>query len=286
MRIFICRIVQFIFYFFDISFQGNYFSGYKIRKQFKEVSQKPLRILGNGSSLDLTMDYSNSNYDYLVVNRHILSDSYSVIKPKHYVLADPFFFTNQQGIEIINKINANTNWKMYLWVPHKYSAKQITKSFIDNNHIAIIEYNANNFDGYGKLSYLLYDNQLAMPKIQNVIVAAIMIGILSNYSSIELYGVEHDWLKWLYVGEDNRIYLKDSHFFDTTEVKPNAMKRLDGSFYSLYSIMNDYAAMFESYKIISDYLSIKHPQVQVVNMTPNSYIDAFPRAYSKQQNKS
>lgn len=68
---------------------GNFFS----RKRMKKVSSNHiLRVLGNGSSLNSVDFESEELVDYMVVNRHVLSENYIVVKPLYYVLADPHFF--------------------------------------------------------------------------------------------------------------------------------------------------------------------------------------------------
>ena len=37
----------------------------------------------------------------MVVNSHVLDESYSLLKPKYYVLADPSFFTSKEGYDIL-----------------------------------------------------------------------------------------------------------------------------------------------------------------------------------------
>ena len=66
----------------------NYFS----KKRIKGLSaNRKLRILGNGSSLN-NVNFDNEGLeDYMVVNRHVLSDNYVLVKPLYYVLADPLF---------------------------------------------------------------------------------------------------------------------------------------------------------------------------------------------------
>lgn len=62
-----------------------------------EAEIKRLIILGNGSSLnEVWVDLDFFSADYMVVNRHVLSDSYSKIRPRYYVLADSHFFVIQK----------------------------------------------------------------------------------------------------------------------------------------------------------------------------------------------
>lgn len=234
-----------------------------------------LKILGNGKSLtDVSLD-ENANVDYLVVNRHVLADNYSIIKPKYYVLADPHFFSHPEGLSILQKIYSITKWKMTIFIP--YGAEKSLKNY-SNNLIDVVFYNTTSYAENAPFSAYFYSHQLAMPCVQNVIVAAIMIGILKKYQRIELYGVEHDWLKNLYVGEDNLVYLLNSHFYDKNVQKPKPQKDIQHlDEYPLYRNIMDYARMFESYWEIKQYLKHTHSNIKVINKTKNSYIDAFER---------
>lgn len=254
----------------------NYFS----KRQFKHNTQKnELRILGNGNSLnheDLFKD--ERNVDYMVVNRHILSDSYVKIKPLYYVLADPFFFTNSSGIEILKLINDLTLWKMYLCINVSMHEKKKFKSLITNQHISLVFYNSSCFRGFMFMRNFLYSQQLAMPCVQNVLVASIMLGLQCQYRKIELYGVEHNWTQNLFVGEDNIVYLRNPHFFDKKNVEAQPIKDIQlTESYPLYLILSQYARMFQSYNEIAHYVQEKKIRTEIVNMCKGSFIDAFKR---------
>lgn len=254
---------------------------YNSMLQFKpSVDQsKILRILGNGKSLNNSVLTLNDDVDYMVVNRHVLSDSYSKIKPLYYVLADPFFFFNKDGLKVIKTINDSTKWKMNLCIPRigGKSRRRIEKLII-NKQIHLIWYNCTEYRGYSFVRYYMYRHQLAMPRVQNVLVASIMIGILKKYKNIELYGVEHSWTKNLYVGDDNLVYLYDPHFYDKNVVKPIPLQDSqykDG--YPLHRILMEYANMFKSYWLIKNYVISQRLPVNIINRTKGSFIDAFKR---------
>lgn len=252
----------------------------KKKKERLPISKTELRILGNGKSLNEQCFDESSNFDYFVVNRHVLCDNYSIIKPHYYALADPFFLNNPDGLDVISQIINKTSWEMYLFLPHYGSIKK-TKRWIEtsNCNIKVISYNPYDFRGYEKIAYFLYNHQLAMPKVQNVLVAAIMLGIYMGYAKIELYGVEHSWTKYLSVGDDNLVYLYNPHSYDKEMVKPRPFREIQHvKFYPMWLVLQNYMYMFKSYSIISDYIRKKHISTNIVNKTPHSFIDAFERA--------
>ena len=237
-----------------------------------------LRILGNGKSLNNTSINKADNVDYMVVNRHVLADNYLDIKPRYYVLADPHFFTHEEGLEVMRRIDNSTCWDMSVFIPFRRRKSVHWNKEFKNERISLKTYNAFFFFGYEKIAYFLYEKQLAMPMVQNVLVAAIMLGIQMNYDVIELYGVEHNWLKNIYVGEDNLVYLLNEHFYDKEKVSPLPQKTIQHKEeYPLYLNISHYARMFQSYWEIKNYLKRRNLNSRIINKTKDSYIDAFER---------
>lgn len=257
---------------------GNFFS----RKRIKKVSSNHrLRILGNGSSLNRVDFESEELVDYMVVNRHVLSENYIVVKPLYYVLADPHFFQHSEGLDILQKINEKTDWRMTLCVPYSREIKQKVLVTITNSNINLLYYNTTSLLCESKCAkYLCYKWQLAMPVVQNVLVASIMLGILFKYSNIELYGVEHTWTKYLFVDKDNVVYLENPHFFDEEKVTAKPVKEIQHTEeYPFYLILKNYARMFESYWEIKEYIRNCHIQCRIINKTKDSFIDAFVKEF-------
>lgn len=259
----------------NIILRSDYFSKRKIETPGKG---RVLRILGNGKSLNNVNLGNNDKIDYMVVNRHVLAENYKSLKPLYYVLADPHFFNHEEGISVMHKICEQTNWNMTMFVPFTRRSCFYRKIDCKNPKISIKTYNFLSFLGYERIAYALYDLQLAMPVVQNVIVAAIMLGLQMKYDAIELYGVEHNWLNNLYVGEDNLVYLRNEHFYDKKEVNPKPQKEIQHlDEYPLYLNITHYARMFQSYWEIKKYVSHKTIHTRIVNKTKNSFIDAFER---------
>jgi len=251
------------------------------KKQYEKVEKdKILAILGNGKSLGENIFNRDSNVDYMVVNRHVLDESYEQIKPLYYVMADPFFFRHEDGKKILRLINEKTSWKMTFFSPYDKSMVHVLKDLFTNGNITVKFYNGREFRGHIRIAYWLYEHCLCMPRVQNVLVASIMLGLYFDYQRIELYGVEHDWLKNLYVGDDNLVYLLNKHFYDKKEVLPKPQKDIQKRReYPLGDNLMDYAMMFKSYWQIKKYVERKGLKNKIVNKTRGSYIDAFERDF-------
>lgn len=243
-------------------------------KGIKTVNK--IRILGNGESLRDKLNSFNDSYDYFVVNRHVLSSSYTVIKPRYYVIADPLFFENKDEFHIIELIKELTTWNMYLFIPNTKNNKHL-KNYFAGTNITLILYNGHPFKGYECLEHKFYDWDLSMPRVQNVIVAATFISLKMGYKEIELHGVEHSWTKYLTVNENNEVCLYNPHFFDKQSVRVKTFREIhhatDG--WRMHEVLRAYAQMFESYWTIENYSNTI--DAKIVNKTKDSFIDAFTK---------
>lgn len=236
-------------------------------------NKETLRVLGNGSSLKNSLLLFDDKTDYMVVNSHVLDESYSLLKPKYYVLADPSFFTSKEGYDILKAIANKTKWNMMLFVPDQHVKKCGYLQKIKSNYINIIHYNGYEYYGPESKRQYCYDCNLAMPSVENVMVASLYIAIYLGYKTVELYGVEHSWTKSLYVNDHNQVCLHDDHFYDKEKISDRIFTKSDGSYFKTHEILKMYSRMFESYWEIKEIANRKG--VEIVNYTPHSFIDAF-----------
>lgn len=235
-----------------------------------------LRICGNGLSLNKNKFKQESDIDYMVVNKCVLSEEYCKLKPRYYILADPYFFINETGFDILKAINTKTFWELYLCIPYDKKVKKIATKYITNERIHLQYYNVCRFKGLNKITYYMYENQLAMPIVQNVMVACIMLGLHMKFSLIELYGVDHTWTKYLSVHDDNLVYLEDPHFYDKEKVTEQIFT-INNKPCPFHLALQLHARMFQSYWEIKNYIQMKNLPVRIVNKTKGSFIDAFDR---------
>lgn len=236
-----------------------------------------LRILGNGQSLSDILDDMNNqdHHEYMVVNRHVLSDSYATIKPKFYTIADSHFYQHEEGLSVMSMINDITQWQMHLFIPYEPSAQKAVKKIISNPKIHIHFYNSGTYRGFPCIQKWLYNRNLSMPTSQNVLVAALYLSLHLGFSDIELYGVEHSWTRNLSVNEHNEVCLENPHFFDKSAGKTKTWKEIQHEEAHMHDVLRMYAQMFESYWDIAQ-IALQRNAV-IVNKTKGSFIDAFPK---------
>lgn len=237
--------------------------------------KKSLRILGNGDSLKSVVDSMTQDCDYMVMNSHVLHPSYFELKPRYYVLADPAFFHSRKsydGTEILKRILDKTTWLLTLFVPWEHAHDVNLQS---SKWVAIQYVNQSAYHGPEQNREYVYEHNLAMPEVNNVLASAIYTGIFMGYKYIELYGVEHSWTRDLYVNKNNHCCIKDSHFFDADEVEPHVIVDGKGQPMKFHEVLRMYADYFPAYWELRE-LADKHG-CKIINYAPNSFIDAFER---------
>jgi hypothetical protein len=269
--------IKFFFQTFEFILKTILFSNFKSKKELLTISNRKqnskIRILGNGNSLKKG-GFIDRNYDYMVLNDYFLSESYYEVKPLYYLVADPYYFYTEEGINKIKEITLITNWKMYLFISYIKGKKSFFKK-METDCVKICLYNSSSFESFRNIKHLFFDKMLAMPIVQNVLVGGIMVSIWLDYKTIELYGVEHSWLGLLSVDNDNNVLILDKHFYDKEDVSKTVFKGVDGKPWKLHEVLYAFARMFESYWEINDY--IKGKNINIINKSPDSFIDAFKK---------
>ena len=161
--------------------------------------------MGNGPSLAQTIaDHHEQLMENptMAVNFAANTEEFFKLKPRYYILADPHFFESDH--ENVVKLRQNlmrVDWEMTLFIP--------VKARIDlegaNKSLKIERYNPVGIEGYGWFERMVYDNGRGMPRPRNVLIPAIMIGILIGYKEIIITGADHSWTSTLSVDSSNRV---------------------------------------------------------------------------------
>ena len=234
-----------------------------------------LRICGNGNSL-AEMD-SNNSYDYLVVNFCVKSELFFTIKPRYYVVIDEVPFNDEKFFNsMLVPISEQVTWEMFFFTREKFRNDKLEKLFQKNKNIHLVYWNCYPVQDLSENNrFYCYDHNLGIPCVENVMVAAIYLGIMLKYPTIELYGVNHDWTKYLFVDKDNFVRMYDRHFYETSQPTSIVFEYEPGVPIKMYQIMEMFAHIFKAYTDLQQ-LAIKH-NVSVINHTKESFIDAFKR---------
>jgi hypothetical protein len=244
-------------------------------------------ILGNGPSLKNFIKNGKeflANKDLFVVNFFWKSEYYEVLKPKYYMIISTNYWSNgkvdynEQGRkETFKNIAEKTTWDMTLFVPSIAKKTKDWRKELDlNRKIRVVYLNITPVEGFQNLSFLWFKRNMGMPRPHNVLIPCIKTSIELNYSKIFLLGADHSWLKELFVAENNEVYLTQKHFYDELSAKPEVMYQgVTNKKRNLAQVLMKFVYSFNSYYILNEYA--KKTNVEVLNATKGSYIDAFKR---------
>ncbi|MGN0213215.1 MAG: hypothetical protein ACI4AH_00200 [Muribaculaceae bacterium] len=237
-------------------------------------------ILGNGPSLNETIANSSDflmQHHRLAVNFAANAPAFTSLQPTHYVLADPHFFhaINEPNVAKLWLALSQVDWAMNLFVPTNVSLPPDVAGIIAGNDcLRLYRYNLTPVEGAEWLENWAFKHLLGMPRPRNVLIPSIMIAIACGYRTIYIAGADHSWTRTLSVDDDNNVVSIQPHFYkdDETEVKRVNTEYMQ---YPLHQILHSFYVAFRSYHTIARYAS--HLSIDIFNITPGSFIDAFPR---------
>lgn len=245
------------------------------------VKSERLIVMGNGPSLRQTMA---DNADLLrhsktlAVNFAANTPEFSDLKPAIYVLADPHFFkTETDGksadpnvVKLWDQLTA-VDWPMTLYVP---CGIKIPVFIEKNTDISVKRFNMTPGEGLASPIHWLYRKGLAMPRPRNVLIASIMVALRDGYRDIAIVGADHTWSRDLKVDDLNHVVSVQKHFYeDSKKEEERVYQEYTG--YHLHDILDSLRIAFRSYHQIVAYAD--KIGAHIVNCTPGSFIDAFPR---------
>ncbi len=245
----------------------------------KRQDSDELVILGNGPSLRHTIDSQLAEVmsrKRLAVNFAANAPEFSILKPDFYVLADGHFFTgagSDPNVERLMKSLSATSWPMTIFVPCRMK-KKLHAILRGNTNISVKGFNLTPAEGTACITHILYAAGLAMPRPRNVLIPSIMIGMRLGFNRIWLCGADHTWSRTLGVDDDNMVISVQPHFYKDTA---SEQKRVNSEYagYHLHHILRSLYIAFRSYHMIAAYAATEN--VEILNATPGSMIDAFPR---------
>ncbi|MCM1377955.1 MAG: hypothetical protein NC186_05860 [Prevotella sp.] len=256
--------------------------------KFTEKPESPERnsivILGNGPSLRHTIDNDSEwlrLHSLMAVNFAANTTDYFTLRPDFYILADPHFFVGYQRDDNVKKLWENlcaTSWEMTLYIPvgQRCNLKKLTETgaFTLPANITVRRFNLTPADGSSGILHALFDRGLAMPRPRNVLIPAIMTAIRAGFKEIYLAGADHSWTKTLWVDEDNRVVSVQPHFYKDSDKE---LKRVRNDYEGLRicDVLGSMTTAFRSYHDIRSYADKRN--IKIINATPGSFIDAFPR---------
>ena len=244
-----------------------------------EGKNKEIAILGNGptlrGSIDKDLDFLLER-DLMAVNFAALAPDFYKLRPKYYVLADGHFFDSLDTDNNVRKLweaFGNVSWEMTLLVPTKF--RHLVKALLLHTRGLKVRYfNLTPIEGFRWIKYWMFKSGLGMPRPRNVMIPAIMEALRLGYRKIYLFGADHTWTKTLDVDEENFVVSIQPHFYKDNEEEHKRVRETYKDL-KLHDVLGSMVVAFRSYWEIADYA--KKKGVEILNATPGSMIDAFPR---------
>lgn len=239
---------------------------------------RPLVILGNGPSLRVNLE-NDLDYlrqaDTLAVNFAANSPEFNEIRPKYYLLADPHFFDNAATDVNVGRLVASLNaidFPMTLFIPSQARGKA---SMFHNPNLSVAFFSFVAVEGFQWFEDMMFDSRRGMPRPRNVLIPSIMTGIWLGYKRIYLLGADHSWLKTLGVNDRNEVVSVQPHFYKEDDREQERVKE-EYVRHPLHEVLESMMIAFRSYHRIQRYAVARG--VEILNATPGSMIDAFPRS--------
>lgn len=235
-------------------------------------------ILGNGPSLRDTIDNHwewLKNKPKMAVNFAANAPEFTRLRPARYVLADPHFFDGGTLDPNVKRLWQNlraVDWDMTLHVPAD-RMRQVRK-VTEGTRIRLEPFNLTPLEGHTFVTHPLMRLGLGMPRPRNVMITAIMAAIGAGIQTIYLAGADHSWSRTLSVDDKNRVLSVQPHFYEDNEDELDRVAE-EYAGYHLHDILNSLTVAFRSYHQIAAYAASLG--VEIINVTPGSMIDAFPR---------
>lgn len=240
-----------------------------------------LIVMGNGPSLRQTLDQSPdllASGDLLAVNFAANTDEFFRLQPALYVLADPHFFERRDSDPNVARLWQNleaVDWPMTLWLPARRRKEAVALALPAS--VKLKFFNMTPADGSSGLLHRLFDVGLCMPRPRNVLIPSIMAGIREGYRRIILVGADHTWTRTLSVDNDNHVISIQPHFYKDSDKE---LKRVHTEYQGLHlhDVLGSMTIAFRSYFDVKAYADSRG--IEILNATPGSFIDAFPRLKS------
>ena len=249
------------------------------RAIFTGPTDREVVIVGNGPSLnqiELTRLIAK-NRDFACVNDFaVRSDVFSIIKPRYYVIMDPLYFeqlgSNQRVVDLCNKIEC-VDWEMTLVLPQR-ALVPIQNPRIHIEYISTSEINSYNPEEL-KVLDCLYQNNLAVCGLQNVLCGALHYFIFKKFPRIYLAGCDMDEFMSYVVDKRNHVLLTTKHFYGDLVIDLSERKILPIPPGMFHKWLGYYAEMLKQFYHYSKFAEAQG--VKVYNLTENSYIDCFEK---------
>jgi len=257
-------------------------------KKIKKIKFDEIVVMGNGPSL---VGNFKEHIDFFsgkaiaCVNDFAVSEYFHVLKPDFSIFFDSCYWIKNPSKsrctindQVYKSFREKVNWPVTMIMP---LVAREWNWFIDlpklNKNINICYVNWTRIDCSKNLRNFLYKNNIAMPRVVNVLINALVIAINMGYRKIYLMGADHSWHENICLGNDNVVYCKAEHFYPEEELslKPVFRDPEETRRYKMHELFHDLSLTFEGHQEVAEYAEFM--RAKIYNVSKKSYIDAYER---------
>jgi hypothetical protein len=102
-----------------------------------------------------------------------------------------------------------------------------------------------------------------------------MVAMQAGFRHIYIAGADHSWLRTISVNDRNEVVSIQPHFYKEDDKEQSRVMSVYRNV-RLHEVLQSFYVAFRSYHEIADYAQRRG--VEIINITPGSFIDAFSRA--------
>lgn len=254
------------------------FSFFKIliysRKEVVNYSDNDSAIfIGNSKDKHI---FSNSANTIRAVSNFLIMDInfFNSVSPTHYFIIDPLFFNSREDRfnKFWNKIN-NIHQKLILVVPTLYFRK--AKNIISNPLVEVNSICLTPIDGPKSIIYFLTKLGLGSFKIKNVLGAFLLFCYKQKIKKINLFGVNHDWSKYMFLDEKLQLCLSNESHKNSLISSGEKWKKNSNEIWKVSDVLKSLHEIFLFYDFYEDFF--KKNNMEIINNSKDSLIQNFKK---------
>ena len=244
------------------------------RKEVINYSDKDSAIfIGNSKEKHV---FSNSANKIRAVSNFLIMDInfFNSVSPTHYFIIDPLFFKSREDRfnKFWNEIN-NVHQKLILVVPTLYFRKAkniITNPLIEVNSICLTP-----IDGPKSIIYFLTKLGLGSFRIKNVLGAFLLFCYKQKIKNINLYGVNHDWSRYMYLNEKLQLCLSNESHKNSLISSGQIWKKNSVEIWKVSEALKSLHEAFLFYDFYENFF--KKNNMEIINNSKDSLIQNFKK---------
>jgi hypothetical protein len=269
-----------------------------VQLSLPSAGSRRLVIFGTGPTLRETLTDIDpkecGDTDFMSVNEGYRDYSFTKFKPIYHVLADPIYWDPASAATYVTPLIAaldRSDWPVTVLLPLRAKGS-VLHATLASRKAHITFYRSTTISGFHLFQYAAFLHRLGMPRVQNVLVAAISLGAWMQYPEIAVLGADHSWHETIVVNDRNIVCVRQLHSYEnecaeTPFLKPEGVGRslsnkplLKSDVFNMAEIFTAWSLVYESYYQLN--LLTARLKCSVYNCSGKSFIDAFQRKPFKQ----